>query len=497
MPVDSTHPLYDEFLPKWARARDVIAGEDRVKQEGEQYLSRLDSQTEEEFDAYVRRASFFNATGRTAEGFSGMVFRRDPIIKLPEPGTLAGKVMEMFRMDIDMLGTGLYNYVKMVAGEIMETGRGGTLVEWHDVEQRPFVCFYRAEEIVNWRMERIGGVMKLSLVVLRETFDAPKDDDPFDLETVPQIRVLKLTPQGDGMPGLSVEVWRQTGSEGSGTLKWDLIESLVPKRVGKVLGFIPFVFHGPVNDLPTPNKPPLDDIIVVNLGHYRLDADFKHGLHFTALPTAYVAGFDKDAQLRIGSSVAWVSEQIGASAGFLEFKGQGLQTFEREKDRMERLMAVLGSRMLESQKRVSESAEALSLRQAGESSVVANMSSSISKSLTKVLRWAYWWLSTEEDPDMIKPDVVSIELNKDFETATMNAQELVSVVQAWQAGLLSHDSALNLLRQGEILSPSRTNEEELDLIDARPAPALGSRASLKKVNAARAGEGGGSIANAE
>ena len=42
------------------------------------------------------------------------------------------------------------------------------------------------------------------------------------------------------------------------------------------------------------------------------------------------------------------------------------------------------------------------------------------------------------------------------------------MVQAWQAGLLSHDSALNLLRQGEILPSSRTNEEELALIDVQP-----------------------------
>jgi hypothetical protein len=263
---------------------------------------------------------------------------------------------------------------------------------------------------------------------------------------------------------------------------------------GATLGFIPFVFHVPTNDLPAPEKPPLDDIIAVNLAHYRCDADFKHGLHFTALPTAWVAGFPKETQLRIGSTTAWVSDDPSARAGYLEFQGEGLKTFEREKDRLERLMAVLGSRMLESQKRVSESAEALQLRQAGESSVVANISASLSKSLTKVLRWAYWWLTSEANPEAISPELVSIELNRDFETATMNAQELVAVVQAWQAQLISHDSALNLLRQGEILPSNRTNEEELDLIALRPAPVLGAKASLKKVRAAQAGEGGGSLA---
>ena len=43
-----------------------------------------------------------------------------------------------------------------------------------------------------------------------------------------------------------------------------------------------------------------------------------------------------------------VTEQTGATAGFLEFMGHGLNTFEKAMDCDERLMAVLGSRLLES-----------------------------------------------------------------------------------------------------------------------------------------------------
>ena len=31
MPVNSTHPLYDQFAESWQRVRDVLAGEDAVK----------------------------------------------------------------------------------------------------------------------------------------------------------------------------------------------------------------------------------------------------------------------------------------------------------------------------------------------------------------------------------------------------------------------------------------------------------------------------------
>ena len=65
MPANSTHPDYDASAAEWLRARDVLAGEDAVKAGGERYLPRLDSQTDEEFLAYRKRASFFNATSRT------------------------------------------------------------------------------------------------------------------------------------------------------------------------------------------------------------------------------------------------------------------------------------------------------------------------------------------------------------------------------------------------------------------------------------------------
>lgn len=82
MSVNATHPDYDAALPAWLRARDVTAGEDAVKFAGEKYLPRLEAQTDEEYAAYLARASFFNATARTADGYLGLLFRRPPFIKV-------------------------------------------------------------------------------------------------------------------------------------------------------------------------------------------------------------------------------------------------------------------------------------------------------------------------------------------------------------------------------------------------------------------------------
>jgi hypothetical protein len=167
---------------------------------------------------------------------------------------------------------------------------------------------------------------------------------------------------------------------------------------GQPLHAIPFVFHGPSHSRPEVAKSPIEDLVAANLDHYRLNADYKHGMHFTELPTAFVTGFEKGAELRIGSTTAWVTETLGATAGFLEFKGEGLATFERALDRIERLMTVLGSRLLETQKRVSESAEAR--------------------------------------PEDVKPEQIRYELNTDFEASLLGAKEIQALVSAWQSGAI-------------------------------------------------------------
>src|ERR1043166_144111 len=210
MPVNSTHPEYDAALPEWLRARDVIAGEEAVKAAGLRYLPPLDAQTDEEYEKYLARASFFNATARTAQGFVGLIFRRLPFIKLPEEKSALGTALSVFKNDADMLGTPLVNYAKNVVNEVIAVGRAGTLIDWEsDVENRVYASLYDAENILNWRVERINGRNIPTLIVLHESCNAcaSEADDVFASPIREQIRVLKLVEDVSGkMPNTAAEV---------------------------------------------------------------------------------------------------------------------------------------------------------------------------------------------------------------------------------------------------------------------------------------------------
>ena len=90
----------------------------------------------------------------------------------------------------------------------------------------------------------------------------------------------------------------------------------------------------------------------------------------------------------------------------------------------------------------------------------------LSASLTQVLRWAYWWNSTEDSPEDVTNEQVLIELNTDFSSKGMAAPEIQAIVAAWQAGAISRDTMTDLFRRGEVLPEGRTNEEEVKLLAA-------------------------------
>ena len=284
-----------------------MAGEDAVKLAGELYLPRLDSQSDDEYLAYKTRASFFNASARTADGYVGLIFRREPTFKLPGNSSGVGRALDAMVEDADMLGTSLACYAKNVVGEVITVGRAGSLLDWEDVsEKRAFAVLYKAEQIINWQTERVNGRNVLTLVVLKETVQCPMSKvqsgaaaaDDFECETIEQIRVLKLQEVRSQNPEARcewqyvVEIWQNlsknlnagSGFNGrsfwngffgngptsnQGKKAWTLVDRRTPLRLGKPLPLIPFVFHGPRHFLPDVDKLPLADIIAVNLDHYR------------------------------------------------------------------------------------------------------------------------------------------------------------------------------------------------------------------------------------
>jgi uncharacterized protein DUF4055 len=56
---------------------------------------------------------------------------------------------------------------------------------------------------------------------------------------------------------------------------------------------IPCVFHGSTRSRAEVEKPPIKDLVSANLNHYGVNTDYRLGMHFATLPTAFVSGLEE------------------------------------------------------------------------------------------------------------------------------------------------------------------------------------------------------------
>jgi hypothetical protein len=254
---------------------------------------------------------------------------------------------------------------------------------------------------------------------------------------------------------------------------WVLIETVTPLMAGRALDFIPFLICGPMGLDPCVAKPPILDLVNVNLSHYRTTADYEHGLHFTGLPTPVVTGhsFEVDEQGRprntfaLGSSAIQAFASPQARAAYMEFTGAGLSTLSKRLEEKENMMAALGARMLANEKRQAEAAETAAIHRSGENSVLASLANAASSAIARGLNWCAGWEGAGDAS-------VVVELNTDYLPAGMTAQELSELVKAWQAQAISHETLYDNLQRGEIARQGVPFEEEKTAIETE-GPALG------------------------
>lgn len=473
MAVTTTHPNYDLWRYRWESCRDLIEGRHAIMRRAfdlagrntriagslyspaagrEEYIPRLSGQTDAEYRAYVGRASFYGATGRTVDALAGMVMSKPAQAFLPPP-------LDLYADDITLSAISLREFAQQIVTEEISITRVGVLVDYPaDVPQglsrgeaeqlnlRPFMRMYKGESILNWRTAYIQGRKVLVQVTLAEEVDALGDDE-FTVTQECVYRVLDLA-QGQ----YRVRVMNEKG---------ETISESFPLMNGQPMNFIPFDIVGGFDV----RKPLLMDLVDMNIAHLRNSADLEHGLHFTALPTPYVAGVQLEAgqSLNIGSATAWVFPDPSAKAEYLEFSGDGLQTIERALEKKVQMMAVLGSRMLTEEKRTAEATDTLAMRSAGERSLLAATANDVNDTLKRCLKWMAEWIGLD-------PDHVEYSLVLDFGAKRLDPQMIQALIGAYQGGVITFETLFFNFQRGEIIASDVEYEDyEAQITDAGPS----------------------------
>jgi Domain of unknown function (DUF4055) len=467
---------------QWKRVRDSVAGSDAVRACKKDYLPALADMTAKEYNAYALRPVFFEATSRTREAMTGLIFAKP--YEFEAPAALSAIVE-----DIDAAGATLAEFAARMVDEQQETAFGALYVQHSGTGEagtvarpngRPFLTYYPAEAVLDWKYGTVGGKRQLTMLRLSETVEIDGETE-FEAAHVTQIRVLDL------FNGVFRE--RLFQEKTNGDKYWDLTAEAWPLMNGAPMPYIPARIVA-ADGKQTPGNAPLSALAELNLSHWRTSADYEHALHFCGLPTPYVTGisgtsvpkgdvfaaldgdtsgqslraqYEQAPSIKLGSSQMLTFENPNAKVGFLQLDPSGVKALSDALDRKERQMSVLGARMLAQEKSAVESAEAMSLKRGGETAALTRLAHSVSAAISEALKICAEWLGIGGE--------VRFALNTEFATFALASQEITALLAAVNAGRISPETFVYNLKRGGRLDPNVSVDDELERIETTAAPA--------------------------
>ena len=444
MPVDSKSPYYTDLEEGWQMISD-LQSEKKMKDAETTYVPQLTGQSDDEYDAYLKRGSLYGATTRTIKGLTGAIMRKPPEAECPE------RVRRLFN-DMTLDGKSFEEVVRKVVTEDISYGYYGILTDSPPEGGNPKLAMYSATSILYPVTKRVGDKIKLVRLTLKESVSVPKASDPYETEEMEVVRELRINEEG---------IYEQVLHKNIDGV-WTEEAAIQPEVLGKKLTEIPFEFFGASENSANPKESPVLDLAYLNVKHFVVNVDYFHALHYCGLPTPWAVGFEmKEGEtLKIGSSTAWVSGNENAKCGIMQATADSVGALENGLDKIEKQMAVVGSRMIEQQRRGVETAEGLLIRQTSDFAVLSNIASCVEVGMGNVLmRVARAVGCTEAEIAKIK-----VILNKDYTTADVNPQVLTALFVALQNNTISIDTFLLYLKTKEVLPVNRTLQEEKDLI---------------------------------
>ncbi len=463
MPLKLNTPdqRYTDNIGQIIENKEAYAGQRAIHKAGVKYLAPLgnmDLSTKKgltEYTEYKARTLFPNFVAKTVEGLIGLIFRKQPINKLPAK-------LDYLLTNATSTGKPLKEIEKKISTELMLTDMVGvkvslpesdsSIVSELDSERkniRPYITIHSYEDVIKVFYDVFNNVELISMVVLREK--AVDKTDEFNRKNEYNYTVLDLVDIGEGLP-----IYRER--------KYDkncvMIEGseIFPMIQGEFFHEIPFRL-GNING---GTKAPVEDLVKSNINYYKMNGPYTDGVYRCGFAVPTVTGMEPDdIPTSFGPSEILFAEHKDAKFGMLESTAGGADKAERFLKNLENLMAALGANMLNPSKMVAETAESKKLDHQSQASVLSMVSDTTEELIQWASELAAKWMGIKET----KENEVNIKLSKDYFPIEMSPQMLKELLATVIAGKISYETFWENLQKGEIASASKTAEQEQDDIE--------------------------------
>ena len=453
-------PASEAQVPQTMLTRDLTEGQEIVQGRRQVYLPQAPGEDRANYDDRLLRSVFFNAFGRTIEGLTGLIFRKDP--KLGED--VPEQIIDSWE-NVDLAGTHGDVFLRDLEADALTVGHNAILVDFPDtdgetpnraVEQetlRPYFVPIRKDDIMSWREMLENGKAVLQQIVIEERNAEPVGE--FGVHQVISYRVL----------------WRDETGVHWNTVRVAKDRSIIPIAEGTYTTQVEI----PISEVPTSgrkslfvSRPPLVDVAYLNVAHYQMWSDYAWSIHKTNVPVFVVTGDsgqdeagNKLVTVIGGNTALWIPDPA-ARAGYVSHTGAALSASKAALDDLKSEMGTLGLAMLSPQKRTAETAESKRLDKSTSDSSLSVAARGLQDAVERAFGfWARYLGMTEEGAGG------SIEINRDFEGLLMDAPVMTAYAALVNAGFPERVVLEALQRGGRISEDADLEELELEMAAAR------------------------------
>ena len=453
---------------QWQLIGDVMEGTDSIKRGGEKYLPRFPKESLGKYRRRLADAPWRPIFPSAVEGLTSRPFAK--------PITLAGPVSEKMKRygaeNVDGCGNSISVFSRRIfdAGvtyglaaifvdytRVIQSADGKPLTVADEREQnlRPYWIEIRAQDLIDVKTDFRGG---REVVTHARWFECGVVRDGFGEKQVDRIRVVEL----DAVGKPHWELWeKQTGGNYESVASGEMS---IPE--------IPFVrFFTGRRKGAIAVKPPLYDLAIVALEHYRAMARTTEIENFSGWPTLVGVGMSKPAAgkerdpitgeaseapvMELGPGITLFAPPVGAE-GKTDWKiiGPDAALVAEVAKSPERVLEHFNKLAMEPTiPRSNVTATATAIDNSRAHSALEAWAGALKDALDQALRLTSMWVN--------EADVVTAVVSTDFVSQIANTDEAKVLADAQKRGVISGETERAELKRRGLLSPDWIEETEL------------------------------------
>lgn len=415
------------------------------------YLPQEMGEPDRCYEARLGRSTYTSVFRDSIRAFAG-VLSQYQLKELPAS-------LEAAENNVDLLGSSVSKFLNVIDQMVLRDGGAAVLVDMPpadpeitsakeelDYEVRPYLIAIERSNLINWRTRMVNGREVIEQAVIRMLEELPAQDGKFGAELEPVYIFL--------YPG--------------GFLKYRLERTATSWRMVTIdqgtttLDCVPLVWYGSNGSKFGESDIPLVGLADLSIQHLQLRSDLAELIHKLSMPVPVRVGAPTDASgrtapLTLGPNTA-VDLPLEGSFSFAEPSGSSLAQHQEEINHVEKLMDRSSLAFLyggESNRTATEVMLSGAQIQAQITTLIENKQSFFDQII-------YLWTKyTAEEKD----DESGLEISENLIQRPMEPGETQALLGLFSSNALSHQTLLEELQRGHILSETLDIEEELARVE--------------------------------